>query len=415
MEPAVLASHNLPHHEPISFGIDQILSCPEPPGSGLGPGRSGQGHGESAAFSGGFHGTSSYGPAGSLAPLPGSSGMGPGGVIRVPAHRPMPVPPPAGGAPAVPGPSGLGGAGGLAGLTFPWMDSGRRFAKDRLTGEIVRPSSVQPHIDPFSSSLILLLQLKFPVRSPPGSSQGILPQHVSLGPDAERGNGEGAAVDVRALLCSLLSTLRVGQGEVPGAFSFSPQGEGHFFRGPFLSGGLCWCGAELGAPGRTALKTLPCSFFLPVAALSPFSGTRRIGHPYQNRTPPKRKKPRTSFSRSQVLELERRFLRQKYLASAERAALAKALRMTDAQVKTWFQNRRTKWRRQTAEEREAERHRAGRLLLHLQQDALPRPLRPPLPPDPLCLHNSSLFALQNLQPWAEDNKVASVSGLASVV
>ncbi|CAO2605557.1 T-cell leukemia homeobox protein 2, partial [Lemmus lemmus] len=84
--------------------------------------------------------------------------------------------------------------------------------------------------------------------------------------------------------------------------------------------------------------------FCPVAALSPFSGTRRIGHPYQNRTPPKRKKPRTSFSRSQVLELERRFLRQKYLASAERAALAKALRMTDAQVKTWFQNRRTKWR-----------------------------------------------------------------------
>ncbi|KAK2494277.1 hypothetical protein MC885_002434 [Smutsia gigantea] len=284
MEPAMLASHNLAHHEPISFGIDQILSCPEPPGSGLGPGRAGQGHGESAAFSGGFHGATSYGPAGSLAPLPGSSGVGPGGVIRVPAHRPLPVPPPTGGAPAVPGPSGLSGAGGLAGLTFPWMDSGRRFAKDRLT-----------------------------------------------------------------------------------------------------------------------------------AALSPFSGTRRIGHPYQNRTPPKRKKPRTSFSRSQVLELERRFLRQKYLASAERAALAKALRMTDAQVKTWFQNRRTKWRRQTAEEREAERHRAGRLLLHLQQDALPRPLRPPLPPDPLCLHNSSLFALQNLQPWAEDNKVASVSGLASVV
>lgn len=74
------------------------------------------------------------------------------------------------------------------------------------------------------------------------------------------------------------------------------------------------------------------------------SVVRRIGHPYQNRTPPKRKKPRTSFSRLQIMELEKRFHRQKYLASAERSALAKSLKMTDAQVKTWFQNRRTKWR-----------------------------------------------------------------------
>lgn len=72
--------------------------------------------------------------------------------------------------------------------------------------------------------------------------------------------------------------------------------------------------------------------------------TRRVGHPYQNRTPPKRKKPRTSFSRLQIIELEKRFHRQKYLASAERSSLAKGLKMTDAQVKTWFQNRRTKWR-----------------------------------------------------------------------
>ncbi|XP_010726765.1 T-cell leukemia homeobox protein 3-like [Meleagris gallopavo] len=82
----------------------------------------------------------------------------------------------------------------------------------------------------------------------------------------------------------------------------------------------------------------------PPVALSPFTVTRRIGHPYQNRTPPKKKKPRTSFTRLQICELEKRFHRQKYLASAERAALAKALKMTDAQVKTWFQNRRTKWR-----------------------------------------------------------------------
>ncbi|XP_070612812.1 T-cell leukemia homeobox protein 2 [Erythrolamprus reginae] len=141
------------------------------------------------------------------------------------------------------------------------------------------------------------------------------------------------------------------------------------------------------------------------AALPPFSVARRVGHPYQNRTPPKRKKPRTSFSRTQVCELEKRFHRQKYLASAERAALAKALKMTDGQVKTWFQNRRTKWRRQTAEDREAQRQQAGRLMLHLQPE--------PLAKSPLCLQNASLFALQNLQPWAENHEVTSVSGAAA--
>jgi hypothetical protein len=32
-----------------------------------------------------------------------------------------------------------------------------------------------------------------------------------------------------------------------------------------------------------------------------FNNQRRLGHPYQNRTPPKRKKPRTSFTRLQIL------------------------------------------------------------------------------------------------------------------
>uniref|UniRef100_A0A8C3M976 Uncharacterized protein n=1 Tax=Geospiza parvula TaxID=87175 RepID=A0A8C3M976_GEOPR len=174
-------------------------------------------------------------------------------------------------------------------------------------------------------------------------------------------------------------------------------------QGPAL---LCFAGVTPHPP--------PSPRVLP-SALSPFAVTRRIGHPYQNRTPPKRKKPRTSFSRVQICELEKRFHRQKYLASAERATLAKALKMTDAQVKTWFQNRRTKWRRQTAEEREAERQQANRLMLHLQQEAFQKSLAQPLPQDPLCMHNSSLYALQNLQPWAEDNKVTSVSGVASVV
>ncbi|XP_029466096.1 T-cell leukemia homeobox protein 1 isoform X2 [Rhinatrema bivittatum] len=145
-----------------------------------------------------------------------------------------------------------------------------------------------------------------------------------------------------------------------------------------------------------------------------YTKDRFTGHPYQNRTPPKKKKPRTSFTRLQICELEKRFHRQKYLASAERAALAKALKMTDAQVKTWFQNRRTKWRRQTAEEREAERQQANRILMQLQQEAFQKSINQPLQADPICIHNSSLFALQNLQPWSDDtSKITSVTSVAS--
>nr|XP_054766206.1 T-cell leukemia homeobox protein 3-like [Lytechinus pictus] len=143
---------------------------------------------------------------------------------------------------------------------------------------------------------------------------------------------------------------------------------------------------------------------------------RRIGHPYQNRTPSKRKKPRTSFTRLQICELEKRFHRQKYLASAERASLALSLKMTDAQVKTWFQNRRTKWRRQTAEEREAERQAAARFMFSLQHEMMMKNMQDPPPQDPLCAHNASLNALQNLQPWlskVHGGKVACSSSSTS--
>ena len=60
-------------------------------------------------------------------------------------------------------------------------------------------------------------------------------------------------------------------------------------------------------------------------------------------------------------------MKQKYLASNERSSLAKLLKMTDAQVKTWFQNRRTKWRRQNVEEKEAQRHAANKIIMSLKQ------------------------------------------------
>ncbi|XP_063290118.1 T-cell leukemia homeobox protein 1 [Pelobates fuscus] len=295
------------HAEPISFGIDQILNNTDQGScmiSRLQDSDYGLGCIVSSAYNtmtaGNYNNNSTGGysnNACSMASLTGSYNMNVGmnmngnnlnsaGVIRVPAHRPLATSvhqPMSTGIPTVPSVGNMGNMNNLTGLTFPWMESNRRYTKDRFT-----------------------------------------------------------------------------------------------------------------------------------VALSPFTVTRRIGHPYQNRTPPKKKKPRTSFTRLQICELEKRFHRQKYLASAERAALAKALKMTDAQVKTWFQNRRTKWRRQTAEEREAERQQANRILMQLQQEAFQKSINQPLQPDPICIHNSSLFALQNLQPWSDDtSKITSVTSVAS--
>ncbi|XP_072490985.1 homeobox protein Nkx-3.1 [Notamacropus eugenii] len=59
--------------------------------------------------------------------------------------------------------------------------------------------------------------------------------------------------------------------------------------------------------------------------------------------PPKRS--RAAFSHTQVIELERKFSHQKYLSAPERAHLAKNLKLTETQVKIWFQNRRYKTKR----------------------------------------------------------------------
>ncbi|XP_032922482.1 homeobox protein vent1-like [Catharus ustulatus] len=60
----------------------------------------------------------------------------------------------------------------------------------------------------------------------------------------------------------------------------------------------------------------------------------------------RQRRARTAFTAEQVCRLEKTFQRHKYLGATERRKLAAALQLSEIQIKTWFQNRRMKLKRQ---------------------------------------------------------------------
>ncbi|EZA55126.1 uncharacterized protein LOC105279407 [Ooceraea biroi] len=74
------------------------------------------------------------------------------------------------------------------------------------------------------------------------------------------------------------------------------------------------------------------------------------------------KRVRTIFTAEQLERLEGEFARQQYMVGPERLYLAHALRLTEAQVKVWFQNRRIKWRKLHHEQQSQRVHEFQRTL-----------------------------------------------------
>lgn len=146
------------HVDSISFGIDQILNNVEQGSCMISNPRMqdldyGLGSIVSNAYNtmtGNYNGNNTGGynsNACSAAPLGGSynmnvgmngngNGLNASGVIRVPAHRPLNSVHssiPTSGVTAH-NMAGMGTLNNLTGLTFPWMESNRRYTKDRFTG-----------------------------------------------------------------------------------------------------------------------------------------------------------------------------------------------------------------------------------------------------------------------------------------
>uniref|UniRef100_A0A672I8Z1 Posterior neuron-specific homeobox n=1 Tax=Salarias fasciatus TaxID=181472 RepID=A0A672I8Z1_SALFA len=119
--------------------------------------------------------------------------------------------------------------------------------------------------------------------------------------------------------------------------------------------GTVICRCVPGAPG-------------PGAALPPLQGPAPDPEAHaESPLPPrgskeKSRRVRTAFSPQQLQLLERSFRRSHYLSVLERHGIAAALRLSETQVKIWFQNRRTKWKKERQlRGREAEEEEERRL------------------------------------------------------
>lgn len=97
-------------------------------------------------------------------------------------------------------------------------------------------------------------------------------------------------------------------------------------------------------------EPLPSVASIPSGYASPSQSDESVRDASQ---PNRKKRSRAAFTHAQVFELERRFSQQRYLSGPERADLAQALKLTETQVKIWYQNRRYKTKRKQLQMQES--------------------------------------------------------------
>ncbi|XP_053905675.1 homeobox protein Nkx-6.3 [Cuculus canorus] len=158
----------------------------------------------------------------------------------------------------------------------------------------------------------------------------------------------------------------------PHAAGFDALGSAGVYYGP-QAGTLPKAGGEYLPRGRSCWAE----------AAAEWRGGRQCGAPPAHLADSihKKKHTRPTFTGHQIFALEKTFEQTKYLAGPERARLAYSLGMTESQVKVWFQNRRTKWRKKSALEPSSSSQRAGgsggeRAASETEDDEYNKPLDP---------------------------------------
>ncbi|XP_056385295.1 homeobox protein vex1-like [Hyla sarda] len=102
---------------------------------------------------------------------------------------------------------------------------------------------------------------------------------------------------------------------------------------------------------RKAFQELSAQRTSPIPEKCQFSDTDSIKSPGSVSEDESSSRPRTKFTAEQLQELEKSFKEHRYIGSSEKKRLSKVLKLSETQIKTWFQNRRMKFKRQSQDAR----------------------------------------------------------------